>query len=185
MKDDLSKVQRIYNIYSELKSFEDDLGSMLWSELDVTKLITGGDQLERKLRTLPKELKKRSTFQAVEECIIAFKEGIPLIQNLKTETMKARHWKKLMDVTGVRFSMEAKSFTLGALLSMNLARFDNEIGEIVNESLQAKIENAIKEIESNGSPRPFLWESTKRATSTKVLCCAALRILIWSSRIIC
>ena len=81
-------------------------------------------------------------------------QGIPLIASLKNEAMKERHWAKLMDVTGVKFTMNPKTFTLNKLFEMNLARFADQIGEIVNESMQElKIEKEIRAVEEK-------WRST-------------------------
>ncbi|TMW57276.1 hypothetical protein Poli38472_003201 [Pythium oligandrum] len=93
-----------------------------------------------------------STFQEVEKQILAFKDSIPLIQSLKNDAMKPRHWEELMNVTKVRFEMNLKTFTLGNLFAMKLHRFSNEIGEIVNAAMQEmKIEQEILKIEDSWS----------------------------------
>jgi len=144
---ELSSLGQIFGLYSELKAFESEMSSMLWSELDVHALLKGAEHLEKKLRKLPKELRQRPTFSAVEQAILRFKDSIPLIQSLKNDSMKKRHWEGLAKVTGVRLEMNLKTFTLGALFSMKLARFDAEISEIVNEANQeAKIEKVLKDI---------------------------------------
>ncbi|GLE04239.1 hypothetical protein PINS_up013150 [Pythium insidiosum] len=144
----LEKQDLIYTLYTEQKEFVTTLAGMLWAELDVPSMNRGIDELEKKCRKFPKELKAMSTFQEVEKQILAFKDSIPLIQSLKNDAMKPRHWEELMAVTKVRFEMNLKTFTLANLFTMKLHRFSNEIGEIVNAAMQEqKIEQEILKVE--------------------------------------
>ena len=69
--------------------------------------------------------------------------------------MKERHWNKLMKMTGTKFDMNPKRFTLGNLFAMDLSRFVEEIGEIVTEAMQElKIETELKKVED-------IWSSTQ------------------------
>lgn len=144
----LEKQDQIYSLYTEEKEFIGNLASVLWAELDVPGMNKGIDELEKRCRKFPKELKTMSTFIEVEKQIMAFKDSIPLIQSLKNDAMKPRHWDELMAVTKVRFEMNLKTFTLGNLFAMELHRFSSEIGEIVNAAMQEqKIEQEIVKIE--------------------------------------
>ena len=70
--------------------------------------------------------------------------------------MKERHWHKLMDMTGTKFDMNPKKFTLGNLFAMDLSRFVEEIGEIVTEAMQElKIETELKKVEDVWSATQF------------------------------
>ena len=44
----------------------------------------------------------------------------------------ASHWKELMEKTGQTFDMNAETFTLQNIFAMELHRFQDKIGEIVN-----------------------------------------------------
>ncbi|GMF23629.1 unnamed protein product [Phytophthora lilii] len=148
----LEKQEVIYSLYTEQKEFISTLSSMLWAELDVAAMNKGIEELEKRCRKIPKDLKAMSTFVEVEKQILSFKESIPLIQSLKNEAMKPRHWEELMTVTQVRFDMNLKTFTLGNLFAMKLHRFSSEIGEIVNAAMQEqKIEQEILKIEDSWS----------------------------------
>ena len=151
---ELDKLGKIYDLYSEQKQYVEEMSSMLWVELDISSLLKGCEEREKRVRKFPKALKALSTFQAVENVILAFKESIPLIQSLKNDALKKRHWEKIMQVTGTKFEMNPKVFTLRALFKMNLSRFTDEIAAVVNEAMQEqKIENALKSIDVK-------WRST-------------------------
>jgi dynein heavy chain len=60
----------------------------------------------------------------------ARQESIPLLQNLKNDALRDRHWKKLMEVTGRTFEMNPKTFTLNSLFAMQLHTVATAIDEI-------------------------------------------------------
>ena len=76
--------------------------------------------IHKEIRKLPKELKGLGVFKAVEEVVVQFKDGIPLISLLKNEAMKPRHWKKLSDVTNISFDANSTTFTLRSIFDMKL-----------------------------------------------------------------
>jgi len=45
---------------------------------------------------------------------------------------ESSHWKELMEKTGQTFDMNAETFTLQNIFAMELHRFQDRIGEIVN-----------------------------------------------------
>ena len=47
-------------------------------------------------------------------------------------TYHCRHWKELMNKTGQKFEMNPETFTLQNVFSMELHRYQDTIGEIVN-----------------------------------------------------
>lgn len=127
---------------------QEGMSAMLWSDLDIAALNNGADELEKKCRKFPKELKENSTYKAVESRIFNFKDSLPLIVRLKNDAMMRRHWQKLMEVTSVKFDVGSSTVTLGNIFAMELHRFTADIEDIVNEAVQElKIENELKRIE--------------------------------------
>ena len=52
--------------------------------------------------------------------IESFLEVLPLLKSLANKYVKARHWAKVMEVTGVHFPTEHDNLKLAHILSMNL-----------------------------------------------------------------
>jgi len=74
---------------------------------------------------------------------------LPLVVALKNDSMKARHWLKLMDVTGIQFDVSLKGLSLGNIFSMDLAKYASQVEEIINEANQeSKIENELAKVEA-------------------------------------
>ena len=168
MKSEIAQLDILYGFFEELSEFETKMSSMLWTELDVEALLKGAEGIEKKVRRCNKELRKISVFDAVEECVVRFKNSIPLLQMLKNDSMKPRHWETLSKVTGVKFEMDPKTFTLGALFEMKLSRFESEISEIVNEAMQeTKIEKSLKDIEEKWRSTDFALAKYKKGSVDK------------------
>eukprot|EP00750_Incisomonas_marina_P009230 INCI15857.2.p1 GENE.INCI15857.2~~INCI15857.2.p1 ORF type:complete len:4529 (-),score=890.01 INCI15857.2:58-13644(-) len=155
LADGIAKLRRIFNLYVKFKDFEDEQSQQLWSGLDTLKLTKGAEGIHKSIKKLPKELKELAVYKAVEECVVQFKDGIPLISLLKNEAMKPRHWKKLGEVTNITFDANSTTFTLRSIFEMKLYRFQDAIEDIVNESVQElKLENALRNLEEN-------WKTTR------------------------
>jgi dynein heavy chain len=145
---DLDKLKEVYGLYQEQRDFQDACGSTLWGELEIKQLQDGVEAIEKRCRKFPEDLKALSIFKDVQGVILVFKDSLPLIVSLKNDAMMARHWGKLMEVTGTTFEYNPKTLSLEAIFKMKLARFQEQIEEIVNEAVQeAKIANEIKKID--------------------------------------
>jgi dynein heavy chain, axonemal len=146
---DIDQLSKIYELYTQFRDFQDNMSSMLWGDLDISLLQKGAEDFEKTAKKFPKDLKEIYTFKMVESKLVNFKEALPLVVNLKNDSMKARHWQKLMDVTGVTFDVSLKTLTLSNIFSMELHKFTTAIEEIINEAVQeAKIENEMAKIEA-------------------------------------
>ena len=63
---------------------------------------------------------QHGVYNIVKEEMEKFKNTIPLLVQLKADSLRERHWKKLLELTGKSFSVDQNTFTLGKLFEMNL-----------------------------------------------------------------
>lgn len=76
-----------------------------------------------------------------------FKDSVPLMVSLKHEAMRDKHWEQLMDKTGKFFNMQADTFTLENMFSMELHKYQSIAEEIVNYAVKEfAIERDLEEI---------------------------------------
>jgi dynein heavy chain, axonemal len=155
--DELERMAELYEMYSDFKGFAEANASTLWAALDSTALELGAEDMYTRSRKVREDLKGGTTknlYDAILREVTAFKDSIPLIVKLKNDAMEERHWDKLMKETGVTFSMNPSTFTLGALFEMNLSSKEDKIDLIVMEAMgEAKIDKDLKAIAE-------LWSST-------------------------
>ncbi|GBG66223.1 hypothetical protein CBR_g57826 [Chara braunii] len=146
---------QIYQLYTDFSATVKQSSSMLWAELDIQKLLAGTDEFVIRAKRM-KALKSRPTFGLVEGKIKGFQDSLPLIQDLKSEALRKRHWEKLMQVTGKSFEMDTKTFTLAKLFAMELHNFANVISEITTTALkELNIEQEIKKLTDTWKDQKF------------------------------
>ena len=145
MKKEIDDLNIIYGLYMELQQFSNSQSGTLWSQLNIKSLLEGATFLDKKATKLKKTIQPtRSILEAVVNAVGAFKDSLPLIEQLKNPAMKPRHWNELMKLTGVKFNMDPKTFKLRNIFAMNLARFGDEVSKIAYKAGQElKIETQV------------------------------------------
>ncbi|XP_069880965.1 dynein axonemal heavy chain 10 isoform X1 [Dipodomys merriami] len=143
---EMSGLRLIYDIYRELKAAKEEWSQTLWANLNVQFLQDGIDGFLKNLRKLPRPVRSLSVAFHLEARMKAFKESIPLLLDLKHEALRDRHWKELMEKTGVFFEM-TETFTLENMFAMELHKHSDVLNGIVTAAVkEVAIEKAVKEI---------------------------------------
>ena len=156
VESDLKQLSVVYDIYAEQKEQRENWALTLWSELDMTVIEKGMEVFDARLKKLAKEYKALKPFKKVEEAIVGFVASLPLIQTLKNDALRERHWKKIMEVTEITFDMNPKTFTLGALFDMQLDRFEEQVIEITGGATkELTIESGINQIRDTWRVQKF------------------------------
>ncbi|KAL0246743.1 hypothetical protein GEMRC1_007950 [Eukaryota sp. GEM-RC1] len=147
IRTEIDSLSTIFDFYLSVKEEIEQWSAIFWSELNLQLIEDDLEELARRLRKM-KNLKSLPPYSAVEAILDNFQESIPLIQNLKSDALRPRHWEKLMEVTGQHFDAESKSFTLGSIFKMELHNYTESISEIVGHaSRELQIETALRDIE--------------------------------------
>uniref|UniRef100_A0A8C0ZLW2 AAA+ ATPase domain-containing protein n=1 Tax=Castor canadensis TaxID=51338 RepID=A0A8C0ZLW2_CASCN len=143
---EMSGLRLIYDIYQDLKVAKEEWSQTLWVNLNVQFLQEGIEGFLKSLRKLPRPVRSLSVAFHLEATMKAFKESIPLLLDLKHEALRDRHWKELMEKTGVFFEM-TETFTLENMFAMELHKHTDVLNEIVTAAVkEVAIEKAVKEI---------------------------------------
>ncbi|KAI9102678.1 dynein heavy chain and region D6 of dynein motor-domain-containing protein [Phlyctochytrium arcticum] len=149
LESEVRELDKIYELYTEVKDAIASWSTTLWANLDINVLNKGIEVYSTRLKKLPKELKQLPPYNVVAEKIVTFRDSIPLFSDLKNESLRERHWKRLMEITGKTFEMNPDTFTLEKLFAMNLHEHSEAIGEIVGGAMkELSIENGIKEVDT-------------------------------------
>ena len=94
--------------------------------------------------------------------------GLPVVQDLRDEAMRERHWKKLMRICGKSFVMDEK-FNLSMLLALQLQNFVDAVGETVEQArMELKIDKQLARIDATWLQLQLEYEPFK-ATGVHVL----------------
>ena len=96
---ELKRLGQVYGVYAEHADNVRQYSQQLWADLDISRMVTGTDEVAKKLRALT-TLKMLPVYEAVEKEIQGFKNSLPLMRDLKNDALRKRHWDQLMTVTG-------------------------------------------------------------------------------------
>ncbi|XP_066933177.1 dynein axonemal heavy chain 2-like [Clytia hemisphaerica] len=176
LKEQEAKIRRGLNIFKieqqpskALKSVEKDIGLLqqiwliteewegLWSkwkygkfaDLVTTDLETTSQVLLKRIHKLNREVKDKNweISEAIKSRIDQFKRTMPLIQDLKNEAMRERHWSEIKSSIQKAFDHESNAFTLEQIIGLGLDQFAEQISEIsAAASKELSIEQVLKEI---------------------------------------
>ena len=169
LTEELDLVGYIYKLFEAHIENSSQMGAMLWEALDPNQLKKGAIATQTAWRKLPRSVKNlKHAYGLLGNTIQAFLDSIPLIESLKNEAMKPRHWAELMTVTGVHFSFSA-TFTLESLFKMNLTNFLDDINKIVGVAMQElNIERELKRIVDTWTATNFIHSIYSREEGKKM-----------------
>ncbi|XP_075852592.1 dynein axonemal heavy chain 10 [Microcebus murinus] len=143
---EMNGLKMIYELYGNLKVAKEEWSQTLWANLNVQFLQEGIEGFLKSLRKLPRAVRGLSVAYHLEVKMKAFKDSIPLLLDLKHEALRDRHWKELMEKTGVFFET-TDTFTLENMFAMELHKHTDVLKEIVTAAIkEVAIEKAVKEI---------------------------------------
>lgn len=128
-----------------------------FNELNMDEIDdVAGDFLE-KLRVLDKDVKVWGVFNVLKDKIETLRNLTPLINALKDEAMRERHWKELRFEVKEDFDENSEDFTLEKINGLNLLNHQDKIYELSdNARKELKIEIMLKEIKR-------MWETDSAA----------------------
>ncbi|XP_053136194.1 dynein axonemal heavy chain 10 [Hemicordylus capensis] len=175
MYPDLMKIQKemkglrqVYDIYKLQRAAKEEWSQTLWVNLNVQVLQEGIDGFLKSLRKLPKHVRSLPVAYHLEMKMKAFKDSIPLLLDLKNEALRDRHWKELMDRTGIHFEMATETFTLENMFAMELHRHTDVINEIVGSAVkELSIEKGVKEIVETWENMKFVVQRYYKGTQDR------------------
>lgn len=95
-------------------------GQELWADLNPTNLSDGIEEFILEFRRLLKWIRLLKVGEALNLEMKNFKNSLPLIASLKDDAFTERHWKMLMQHTGIVFDIHQGDLTLNNIFAMNL-----------------------------------------------------------------
>uniref|UniRef100_A0A8C4Q8Z0 Uncharacterized protein n=1 Tax=Eptatretus burgeri TaxID=7764 RepID=A0A8C4Q8Z0_EPTBU len=144
---DLHDYRQVYDIYSSHKNEVAEWSRMRWRDLKVQTLETALEKHLGDVHALPVSAHALPTVPHLERKLKAFRKSIPPLRDLKQECLRERHWQELMEKSGRSFKINPETFTLEDIFSMELHKYSDIIGEVVDSAAKEfSIEKGIQEV---------------------------------------
>ena len=120
-----------------------DWNSTLWDKINSDDLMNRVKELQTQIKNMPKGMRAWKLYNWLVDVVKNMATVLPLINDLKSDSMRDRHWAMLMTVTGQHFD-KGPNFCFRDLLQLNLHHFADDVSEIVDQSgKEAKIEKKL------------------------------------------
>ena len=99
------------------------------------------------VRSIHKTIRDEDCYKGLDGMVKAFTASLPLVAELRSPAMRDRHWKALMNATKKDINLSDPAFSLQDLLDLELHRFEEEVGEIVDQAAkEEKMEVALNKL---------------------------------------
>jgi len=150
----LSDIWEVKNEWDKQWEFWKDIK---FQDLQIDEMEDVAVDYQEKYRAFDKDVREWGVFVFLKNEVDKFRATMPLIQDLRDESMRERHWKELRFEVKDDFDETSEDFTLEKVFSLNLLNHQEKIMELAdNARKQLKIEKALEEIQ-------YTWEVSPKS----------------------
>lgn len=145
---DIDFLSQIWTITIEWKTNWDNWKNGQFQDLNVEEMETVAGNYSKKVGKLGRDIKRWKVWESMKAELDSFRETIPLIQDLRNQALRPRHWAALQDRVGAEFDPRSPSFTLNEVVKLGLNQHAEFIGELsANANKELAIEMALQDLE--------------------------------------
>uniref|UniRef100_A0A8C5XER9 Dynein axonemal heavy chain 9 n=1 Tax=Microcebus murinus TaxID=30608 RepID=A0A8C5XER9_MICMU len=135
-----------------------------WRDINVEAMELECKRFARLIRNLDKEVMAWDAFTGLESTVLNTLVSLRAVAELQNPAIRERHWRQLMQATGVSFTMD-KDTTLAHLLQLQLHRFEDEVRGIVDKAVKEMgMEKTLKELQTTWAGMEFQYEPHQRTS---------------------
>ncbi|KAH0477442.1 MAG: hypothetical protein KVP17_003594 [Porospora cf. gigantea B] len=140
----LSEIESTREVWCELQKFYATLSALKeepWLSVVPRKVRIQLEEVNEAIRAVPAIFRQHEAFESLSEQVTGYLGTNALLNELKTDALKERHWKKLFSACNMRVD-SVSAMTLGDIWDTDMYRYEQAISEIL---LAAQGENAVEE----------------------------------------
>ena len=161
LKEIWDHVQLVIDIFTMFKA-------TLWGNVDCEWMGDVTKKLQKEVKSLPRPAHKWDVHIGLTALLASMATTLPLIQDLRDDAMRPRHWTQLMQVAGSTFVVDDK-LQLDTLIKLELDKYQDACTEIVERArAEIKIDFALQKI-INAWGLLFLEYVPFKATGVQIL----------------
>ncbi|KAJ1633364.1 dynein heavy chain [Pavlovales sp. CCMP2436] len=145
-RQDLAAVRALWAFSSHSGQTIESWRETLWSQVDIGRIESEAKLFLKSLRALDARARDFAVYADVERGIKELLVALPCAGDLRSPSMKERHWAQLAQITGVKLELTG-SFKLADLLKLNLHLCIEDVGEVVERAdKEEKMEHGLRKL---------------------------------------
>ncbi|KAF1817029.1 putative dynein heavy chain, cytosolic [Eremomyces bilateralis CBS 781.70] len=141
----LEEVQDFKSVWSALSTIWsrlNDLRETLWTSIQPRRLRKGLEELIQMTKDMPARMRQYAAFEHVQNVLRQLLKVNPLLQDMRSEAVRERHWIKIFKMLKPSKRYSQLSMTLGDVWDLQLGPSENIIRDVI---AQAQGEMALEE----------------------------------------
>ncbi|KAF0872636.1 DYH9 protein, partial [Crocuta crocuta] len=133
-----------------------------WKEVNVEAMDWECKRFARYIQQLGKDIRAWDAFAGLESTVWNTLGSLRAVAELRSPAVRERHWRQLMQATGVSFTMD-EATTLADLLRLRLHHFEDEVRGIVDKAVkELGTEKTLTELHATWASLEFQCEPHPR-----------------------
>ncbi|XP_075240849.1 dynein beta chain, ciliary-like isoform X3 [Convolutriloba macropyga] len=151
VKKELDNLWSIWDMGEKVSEWKRHWMETCWFSMDTKEVAQSATLLETQLAQYPEPCQNWDITESLIESVTMIKAVLPLVEDLSSSAMRARHWKQLYRETKSAIQIDQDTLrymTLGKLLNTNLHVYAEDIRKIVSRAQgDVTIEQMLKRLE--------------------------------------
>ena len=165
-RQDLVLLKNIWDMIVHIRCLFTDWMKSSFMSVNVEEILDEIKKLSKQIKTQPIKVRQWGCYKGIEVDVANMSKALPLCAELRSKAMRERHWKQLLEVTKFsdhQIDPTSPHFTLQNLIDLELHRYAEDIGTIVEKSTkELGIEKALGKIEVAWDKLEFTYEYDKQ-----------------------
>ena len=163
MRGDLVRAKALWDLVFMVEAQIEVWKSLLWDDIKPSALEEESKAFQKIVKGMDKGVRGWDVYLGIDGIVKNFLVSVPAVSELKSPSMRQRHWDKLMGITGATLPVSdgkfAPEFCLSDLLALQLHKYVDDVGEVVD---QANKEDKMEQVRGlcltnapHSAPSPF------------------------------
>ena len=162
IKDELGMAKDVWDTVLLCEKQFDVWKRTLWNDINTEAMEDASKAFVKEVRAINKVIRDEDCYKGLDGMVKAFTTSLPLVAELRSPAMRDRHWQALMAATKKQITLSDPSFSLQHLLDLELHKFEEEVGEIVDQaSKEEKMETALAKLNETWEKMEFQFVQHK------------------------
>lgn len=126
-KKEFNLLNKLYSLYVQVLKKMDEYLEIPWYTFDINEIIAELLDFQTRCRKLPKGMQMWTAYIDLKSKIDDFNEMCPLLELMKSQSMKTRHWEQLEALMDFRFDIENAETNLSKIIQAPLLMFKDDV----------------------------------------------------------
>ncbi|KAL0208915.1 hypothetical protein P9112_011502 [Eukaryota sp. TZLM1-RC] len=147
LRNELRLLKTIWDVNSLVTSSLNQWKTTSWRNINTDVMEMATKNFNKDLRGLKKEVRAYDAYSGLSDLVTNFLNTVPLIADLRNDSMRKRHWKEIARLAQKSFEI-SDDFTLEDMLELELHKFSDDVSEIILKARkEEQIENTLSALE--------------------------------------